>query len=99
MLTWMQHTIELVYHVTRWNLNSLFSHLRWCGLLHVAFPGDVGMHAPTFNKWHMKKNKKGILHILTHGAKRGCGSASLVVCIDDKIHDIRKRNVTIKSQI
>ena len=60
------------------------------------------MHAPTFNKWHKKKkkkNKKVTLHILTHGAMRGCGLTSLVVCINDKIRDIRERNVTIRSEI
>jgi len=40
------------------------------------------MHAPTFDKWHKKKkkkkkktkkNKKVTLHMLTHGAMRGCG--------------------------
>ena len=61
------------------------------------------MHAPTFNKWHKKKkknkNKKVTLHMLTHGAMRGCGLTSLVVCINDKIRDIRERNVTIRSEI
>ena len=27
--------------MTLWNLNSFSSHLRWCGPLHLAFPGDV----------------------------------------------------------
>ena len=40
-LTWMGDTIELVYHVTLWNLNSFFSNLCWCGPLHSDFPGDV----------------------------------------------------------
>ena len=62
------------------------------------------MHAPTFNKWHKKKknknkNKKVTLHILTHGAMRGCGLTSLVVCIKDKRRDIRERNVRISSEI
>ena len=61
------------------------------------------MHAPTFNKGHKKKeknkNKKVTLHILTHGAMRGCGLTSLVACINDKIRDTRKRNVTIRSEI
>ena len=30
---------------------------------------------------------------------RGCALTSLVICINDKIRDIRKRNVTIKSVI
>ena len=53
------------------------------------------MYAPTFNKWH----KKVTLHILIHGAIQGCALTSMVVCIDDKIHDIRERNVTIRSKI
>jgi hypothetical protein len=60
------------------------------------------MHAPTFNKWHKKKkneDKKVTLHILTHGAMRGYGLTSLVVCINDKFRDIRERNVTIRSEI
>jgi hypothetical protein len=57
-------------------------------------------HAPTFNKWHKKnENKKVALHILTHGAMRGCGLISLVVCINDTFGDIRERNVTIRSEI
>jgi hypothetical protein len=37
--------------------------------------------------------------MLTHGAMRGCRLTSLVVCINDKFHDIRERNVTIRSEI
>ena len=57
------------------------------------------MHAPTFNKWHKKKKKKKTLQILTHGAMRGCGLTSLMVCINDKICDIRERIVTIRSEM
>jgi hypothetical protein len=81
----------------------------WCGPLHLVFPDDIWhMHAPTFNKWHKqqhqqkkkkKKKKKATLHILTHGAMRGCGLPSLMVCINDKICDIRERNVKIRSEI
>jgi hypothetical protein len=46
-----------------------------------------------------KKKKKKTLHILTHGIMRGCGLTALVVCINDKIHDIRERNVTIRNEI
>jgi hypothetical protein len=58
-------------------------------------------HAPTFNKRHKKKKKKKkkALHMLTHGAMKGCGLASLVICIDDKFGDIRERSVTIRSEI
>ena len=53
--------------------------------------------------WHMKKkknkNKKVTLHILTHGALRGRGLTSLVICINDKICDTMERNVTIRSEM
>ena len=78
-------------------------HIKWCGVVHSASPTQAmwRMHAPTFNKWQKKKkkNKKVTLHILTHGAMQGCGLTSLVVCINDKIHDIRERKVTIRSEI
>jgi len=52
------------------------------------------------DKWHKKKkNKKVTRHILTHGAMRGCGLTSLMVCINDTIRDTRKKNVTIRSEI
>ena len=55
--------------------------------------GDVAYVATTFNKWQQKKKKKKVtLHILTHGAMQGCELISLVVCIDDKIRDMRKRS-------
>jgi hypothetical protein len=38
------------------------------------------------------------LHILTHGAMRGCGLTAFMVCINDKIRDIRERNVTTRSE-
>ena len=41
VLIWMCDTIELVQHVILLILNSFSSHLRWCGPLHLAFPGDV----------------------------------------------------------
>ena len=55
---------------------------------------------PTFNKWHKKKNKNKVtLHMLTHGAMRGSGLTSWVVCVNEKFCDIRERNVTIRSEI
>jgi hypothetical protein len=36
--------------------------------------------------------------MLTHGAMRGCGLTSLVVCGNDKFHDIREKNMTIRSE-
>ena len=60
-------------------------------------------YTPTFNKWHKnkkkQKNKKVTLHMLIQGAMRGCGLTSWVVCINEKIRDIRKRKVTIRSEI
>ena len=57
------------------------------------------MHAPTFNKWHQQKKKKKTLHMLTHDTMRERGLTSSVVCINDKIYDIREGNVTIKNGI
>jgi hypothetical protein len=37
--------------------------------------------------------------MLTHGTILECGLTSSVVCINDNYHDIRERNVTIKSEI
>ena len=64
---------------------------------------DRSMHGQ-LNKWHKKKknknkNKKKTLHTLTHGAMRGCGLTSMVVCINYKTCAIRERNVTIRSEI
>ena len=57
-------------------------------------------HAPIFNKWHMKKKKKKkTSQLLTHGAMWGCGLTSWVVSMNDKLHDKRERNVTIRSGI
>ena len=77
----------------------IHSPLTSVGVVHSTWPSRTmwHMHAPTFNKWQKKKKKT--LHILTHGAMRGCGLTSLVVCINDKICDIRERNVTIRSEI
>ena len=63
----------------------------------MVFPRDV---VYAFNKVQKKKNKKKVtLHILTHGTMRGCGLTSFVACINDKIRDIRERNVTVRSEI
>ena len=83
----------------------IHSPLTSVGVVHSTWPSHATwhMHAPTFNKWQKKnknKNEKVTLHlILTHGAMRGCGLTSLVICINDKIHDIRERNTRIKSEI
>jgi hypothetical protein len=76
----------------------------WCGVVHstCGLPKQCGlcMHQHS-NKWHKKKKKKKkkTLHMLTHGAMRGCGLTSLVVCINDKIRDTREIIVTIRSEI
>ena len=68
-------------------------------VVHSTWPSRVmwHVHAPIFNKW--QKEKKVALYMLTHGVMRGCGLTSLVVCISDKIHDIKERNVIIRSEI
>jgi hypothetical protein len=68
----------------------------WSGPLHLTFPGNVAYACTNINKWHEKKKKKKkkkkvTLHMLTHGTMRGRGLTSLVVCINDKIRDTRKR--------
>ena len=63
----------------------------------TCFPGQCGRSMlQQFNKWHRKKKNKNkkTIHILTTGAM-----SSLVVCINVKTHDIRERNVTIRSEI
>ena len=78
------------------------SSLASVGVVHSTWPSRMvwHVHAPTFNKWHKKKKKKKVtLCILTVGTMQGCGFTSLVVCINDKIRDIRERNVTIRSEI
>jgi hypothetical protein len=76
----------------------------WCGPLHLAFPGDVAYPCTQYSTNNIRrrkknKNKKVALRILTHDAMQGRGLNSLVVCIDDKIRDIRERNMTIRSEI
>ena len=89
-----------MWHYGIWN----HSPLTFFGVVHSTWPSQAmwHMHAPTFHKWHhmKKKNKnKKTLHILTRGVMRGWGLTSLLVCINDKIHDIWERNVTIRSKI
>ena len=84
--------------------NWIHSPLTFVGVVHSTWPSRAmwHMHAPSFNKWHKKKKKKKTqytLHMLTHGEMWGCELTSLVVCINDKIRDIRKRNLTIRSDI
>ena len=79
------------------------SPVTYASVVHSTWPSRAmwWTHAQTFNKWHHKnkKNKKAALYMLTHDAMRGCEFISLVVCINDKFHDIREINVTIRSDI
>ena len=74
------------------------SPITYASVVHSTWPSRAmwRTHAPTFNKWHKKKKKKNMvtLHMLTHGPMWGCELTSLVVCINGKLRDIRKRNVT-----
>jgi hypothetical protein len=77
------------------------SPITYASVVHSTWP-SLAMwwtHAPTFNKWHKRKNKKVTLDMLTHGAMWGCGLTSLVVYINDNFRGIRERNVTIRSEI
>ena len=72
----------------------------------LSLPGRCGtcMHQQSTSgirkrKKKKKKTKKVALHISPHGATRGHGLTSLVVCNYDKFHDTRERNVTTKSEI
>ena len=86
-----------MWHYVIW----IHSPLTSIGVVHSTWPSRAmwHMHAPTFSKWQKKKKKKVTLRILTHGAIRACGLTSLVVCINDKICDIRERDMTIRSEI
>ena len=87
--------------MTLWNLDSFSSYLRWCGPLQLAFMGDV---IYTCTNIHLiaqeeEKEEEGEeVHILTHDAMQGCGLTSLVVCINEKICDIREGHVTTRSE-
>ena len=62
--------------------------------------GRIHQHSISNIRRRIKiKIKKVTLYMLTHGAMWGCGLTSWVVCINDKFHDIRKRNMTIRSKI
>jgi hypothetical protein len=83
VLTWMRDIIRLVQHVTLWNNTK-------CNILNgVVWSTPLGLPKCYLKK--TKKSKKVTLHILTYGAMQGCGLTSLVICINDKICDIRER--------
>ena len=73
----------------------------YTGVVHSTWPSWAmwRTHALLFNKWQKKKKKKKTLHMSTHDAMQGCGLTSWVVWINDKFHDTRERNMTIRSDI
>ena len=67
--------------------------------LHLPFPDDVAYAYTNIQQVEEEEEEEDTSHILAHGIMPGCGLPSLVVTINDKIHDIRDRNVTIGSEI
>jgi hypothetical protein len=62
--------------------------------------GHMHQHSTSGIRWRRTiRMKKVTLHMLTHGAMRRSRLTSWMVCINDKFHDIRKTNVTIRSEI
>ena len=78
-----------------------FNDVMWSPPLGLPGQCDICIHEHSTSgiKRKENENKKVTLHILTHGAMRGCMLTSWVVCINDKLHDIRERNVKIRSEI
>ena len=76
-----------------WNLKSFFSHLCWCRPFHLAFPDDVAYACTNIQRVAAKGGDTP--HIDTW-----CNVMVWVdffgVRINDKIHDVRERNVAIK---
>jgi hypothetical protein len=98
--TWFRIWVQGLEQMIPWEIYSIIT----CDpSSHVNLPlglreqCDIYMHQQ-FNKWQKKKKKK-TLHILTHGAMRGCGLTFVVVCSIGKTLDVRERNVTIRSEI
>jgi hypothetical protein len=57
------------------------------------------MHAPTFNKWQKEKKKKSDTPHVDRWRNVRVWVDFLDGFINDKFRDIRKRNVTIRSEI
>ena len=102
VLTWMHDNIELVLHVTleitqrryEGNLNSFSPH-HPVGGVHSTWPSgrcDKQMHQHSTSGIRRKTKKvvKVTLHMLTHGAMRGCGLTSSMVCLNDMFRDIKR---------
>jgi len=79
------------------NLNSISRHLRLCGPLHLVCPGDVANVCTNIQQVAQEEEEEE--DDTSHGAMWGCGLTSWMVCNIDKVHDIRERNVTIRSEI
>ena len=90
-----------MWHYGIWNQSLLTS----VGVVHSTWPSGGVAYACTNiqqvaseveDEW---MNKKVTLHILTHGAIRGYGLTSSVVCINDKILDIGESNAKVRSDV
>ena len=84
--------------MTLWTLNSISSHLCCYGPLHLVFPGDVGYVCNNIQQVasEEEEEERDTLHIDT---MQRCELTSFMAYINDKIHDIRERNVTTRSEI
>ena len=69
------------------------------GVVHLAFLGDVACACTNIQQVTEEEEEEVTFHVLTDGAMRECGLTSIVVCINDKIYDIRERNVTLRNEI
>ena len=78
-----------------------FNGVVWSTPLELPGRRGICMHQHSTNgiRKRIINKKKVTLYILTHGIMRGCEVTSLVVCTNIKIHDIRDRNVTTRSEI
>ena len=82
--------------------------LLWSPLVHVVHstrpsPMMWHMHAPTFNSGMRSSNKRRRRRrrhsTYWHMTQCGCGSTSLVVCINARVGDTRERNATTRNEI
>jgi hypothetical protein len=73
--------------------------------LTLVWSTSLGLHGRCGGRKHQhstsgrRRRRRLTFHMLTHGAMWGWGLTSLMVCINDKVSDIRERNVTIRSEI
>ena len=78
------------------------SPLTFVGAVHSTWPSHAMWHiyAPTFNKWHKKRNKKRKWHS-TYWHMAQCEGVGWLLWWFAllKICDIRERNVTIRSEV